>query len=85
MPIQQQGDAMRTATDAGEFILRKALPKIAPLSMRTYDRAMAEGDLPYIKIGWRVLVKRSDVLAWLESHRRCLEPASRRKRVRAAA
>jgi uncharacterized protein YbdZ (MbtH family) len=35
---------------------------------------MAEGELPYIKIGWRVLVKRADALAWLESHRRDLRP-----------
>jgi hypothetical protein len=74
MRYQQRGDAMTTATVDGEFLLRKQLPKLAPLALRTYDRAMAEGELPYIKIGWRVLVKRADALAWLESHRRDLRP-----------
>jgi excisionase family DNA binding protein len=74
---------MTPALDPETLYPRKALQKRVPLSLRTLDRAMAEGELPYLKIGNRVLVKEADIAAWLESHRRCLQPAP--KRVRAAA
>jgi excisionase family DNA binding protein len=67
------------STDPETLYLRKDLKKRVPLSMRTLDRAMAEGELPYLKIGNRVLVKEADIAAWLESHRRCLQPKRNRQ------
>lgn len=52
-----------------ELITKAELIDYLRISKRTLDKLMKTGDLPYIKLSRRVLFKREDVDAFLETKR----------------
>jgi len=50
-----------------EFLTVAQVTELLHISRMTLYRHMRAGDLPYIKIGRRVLFKKADIEAWLES------------------
>ncbi len=56
--------------DAEEYLSLDELVKIIPLAKGTVYRYTSKGLIPHIKVGRRLVFKRSDIDAWLERHRR---------------
>ena len=52
-----------------ELMTKAELMDYLRISKRTLDKLMKTGDLPYIKLARRVLFKREDVDAFLETKR----------------
>lgn len=61
--MRNENDEVMLTDEVAEF-LRK--PTAKSLAM---DRYLRRDTPPYLKIGRRILYRRSDVLAWLEAHR----------------
>ena len=47
----------------------RTAPRLCSLSRRTLDAAKARGELPFYKIGAKVLIARADLTAWMEARR----------------
>ncbi len=52
-----------------EILTKKELMEYVRISRGTADKLMKSRELPYMKIGKKVLFKRADVDRWLESKR----------------
>jgi hypothetical protein len=60
--------AIQNTHDAAEYLPESALCEQYPFSPRTVQRWRATGDgPPYIRVGRRILYRRSDVEEWLSS------------------
>jgi hypothetical protein len=62
MPIDSHDHEFLTPNEVGE-LTRK------PVASLAVDRCLRRDHPPFLKIGRKILYKKSDVLAWLESHR----------------
>ena len=63
---------MQTSTQADEWLCTKEVAWLTKRSTSTFEKARLPGrwnGLPWYKVGGRVLYRRSEVEAWLESGR----------------
>lgn len=68
--MQETSEAAQTCRAAEHRYLTKAQAQTyTGLSERTLDYARERGELPFFRVGKRVLFKRSEIDAWLEKHR----------------
>jgi len=52
-----------------EYLTKEELRQLIKISRATLDLIMKRREVPYLKLGRRVLFKKADVDAWLESKR----------------
>jgi excisionase family DNA binding protein len=52
-----------------DILTKKELMEYVRISRGTVDKLMRSRELPYMKIGKKVLFKRTDIDRWLESKR----------------
>ena len=71
---------MNSQTDTtGGYLDRIRSSIYVSTSIRSMDRARQRGDLPFVKVGRKILYKIADLDAWVESHRVSgLQPAADR-------
>lgn len=61
-----------TSVQSDEWLCTKEVARLTKLSTSTFEKARLPGrwnGLPWYKIGGRVLYRKSEVLAWLETFR----------------
>jgi excisionase family DNA binding protein len=51
-----------------EFMTKAEAAQLMRLSRATIDRLRASGQLPFVKLGKKVIFRRSDIDAFLERH-----------------
>lgn len=63
---------MQTRAQADEWLCTKEVARLTKLSASFYEKSRLSGrsnGLPWYKVGGRVLYRKSEVLAWLETCR----------------
>ena len=53
---------------SSSFIESKRIPKLLGISLKTWQTYRDKGQIPFIQLGSKIWVKRSDIEAFMDSH-----------------